>query len=81
MAEQPGTEGRGNNGGILGFSSDAEGLMCPEVWLDVLQKGVGKGVAGVEVGKVDVEAVFGVLVGEEACIREFPAEDYCASSL
>lgn len=43
--------------------------------LDVLEEGDGKAVALVDVWDVAVEAGFGVVVGEEADVGEFPAED------
>lgn len=42
--------------------------------LDALNEVERDGVAGLDVGDIGVEAGAGVFVGEEAYVREFPAE-------
>lgn len=44
--------------------------------LDVLEEGDGEAVALVDVGEVAIESCFGVLIGEEAGVGEFPTEDW-----
>lgn len=73
---QPGAEGGGDDGGVFGLVAHAEGLLRFEGGFDVLEEGDGEAVAVVEVGEVAVEAGFGVFVGEEAGVCEFPAEDW-----
>ena len=72
---EPGAERRGDGGRVLGFVDQAGGLLVLEGRLDVLQEGDGQGVSLVHVRDVGVEAGGGVVVGEEADVGEFVAED------
>ena len=53
--------------------------MLVEGRLDVLEEIDGEGVSFMEVGEVAVEAVLGVLVGEQAGVLELPTEE-CTGS-
>ena len=83
MCDKPWTQSGRYDGGILGFVDHAERFLRFERGFDVVQEGYGQRVALMKVRNVCVEARFGVLVGEEADVREFVAEDLeilCISS-
>ena len=79
VGEQPGAEGGGDDGGVFGLFGKGEAFLGAEGGFDVLEEGERERVAGLDVGDVGVEAGFCVLVGEEADVFEFVAEDYCGS--
>ena len=81
MLHKPWAKGSGHNGRVLGFIGNAEGLLCLEVRLHVVEEGDGEGVAFVDVGDVAVESGFRVFVGQEADVGEFPAEDWRTGAL
>ena len=76
VCDEPGAQGCRDGGGVGGFFRDGKLLLFCERGLHVLQEGDGQGIAFVEIREVGVEAREGVLVGEEAGVVEFPAEDF-----
>ena len=80
MLQQPRTQGRRDDGGVLCFVGCREGFLLLQRRLNVLEEIDVERVAFVEVGKVAVEAVLGVFVREESGVLEFPAEDYAEMS-
>ena len=77
MADEPGAECSRYGSGIGGFFRDGKLFSFLEWGFDVLKKRDWERVALMEIWNVGVEAGEGVLVGKEAGVGEFPAED-CA---
>lgn len=75
VLEQPRVQRRAHDGRALGLVDDGLLLADAERWLDALQEVDGQGVALLDVGDVAVEALLGVVVGQEAHVLELPAED------
>ena len=76
MLNKPGAQRCGDDGGILGFVDKGGILAVFEGRFDILEEGEWERIALVDVGDVAVESGFGVVVGEEADVLEFPAK-YC----
>ena len=75
MLDKPRAQRCGDDGGILGFVDEGGVLAVFEGWFDILEEGEWERVALVDVGDVAVESGFGVVIGEEADVLEFPAKD------
>ena len=75
MGDEPGTQGCGDNGGVFGLVHEGELLLVGEAGFYVLEEGEWEGVPLVDVRDVGVKTSTGVVVGEEADVFEFPAED------
>lgn len=76
VCHEPGAQRRARLGGVRRLLEQALLLAHGERRLDGLQELDGEGVALVHVWDVGVEAGLGVVVGEEADVLEFVAEDW-----
>ena len=75
MFYEPRTQCGGDDGGVLGFVDETVLFLVFEGWFDVLEEGHRERIALVDVWDVDVEAGFGVVVGQETSVLEFPTKD------
>jgi len=76
MANQPRTEGCARLCRRGSAVDHGARLTLRKTWLDGVKEADGKGVAFVDVGNIDCEASFGIVVCEEAYVVELPSEDY-----
>lgn len=73
--DEPGAQGGGSDGRILGFVYQASLFAVFERGLDSLKEGDWERIALVDVGDIAVQASFSVVVGEQTDILKLPSKD------